>query len=1286
MAVAVRAITSIADADDVAGPFAAGQSLAIDSGGVWRPITPLTIPLHAITSGNVNPSIWIDHSITDASFPSPTGTAPDYAPRLLTVNYQASSSNISSPFDLTCIGDTVRVTYGSPSVDGRGTVQARTSLFDVQGSGSASNEFAADMGWMRFGTSTKAPVGRAWYTDYTLHGPIGAQNTLLNGVTMCLQKYHSSVPTAGPACAYIAVTRPGAGAGSEVGHALAQTYANEAAFAGVGFSGVPSGTRTRGWHAAFQAGGYASGWMPNTDTSIIGRGLDVTDCEEAGVKLWGPLSAAGFNPKGIWFADDSPSRTWDWLLYADDSAGHMHAPTSGAFLLPGANGTAGQIKWGVDGLAPSMFRQANSTLQISGKVRVVQAGGGDPLLYVTGTAASDPVSIVAETGGGIAKLAVAGTTGNFLTGSAAGDTLLLFKAGKNLRIGDDANTSYAILTSAGAWGFGTTAPTVGFHAALGGRFSGNLPGTITATDAGVYLGMDTTPKVVLITGTSGNRKWQIENVAGVFGLSEPGTAHLTLSNTTLSLLSKLLVQTGAGTNSFAGNLQVDGSTRLAVSLTGLLKATAGAVTVGVAGTDYEAPLGNPGTSGFVLASTTGGARSWVALPVTSDPAASYVTMAAEANLSNETVLGAGVIMAGIASARPTPTVAGPVYLATDTGGGTSYRYGGAAWVQMGASVLHAAAHLPGGADALTTATAVGLSNSSTAGSGAAFSLANHTHKRDVNVALAGTVIGTRNKINFTTNAGSVTVTDDSGNDQVTINIPPPGATTASDTVLGLADTNTAGTGTNFSRNDHQHKRTLNVASAGSVIGTRGKINFTTTAGLVTVTDDAGNDQVTINIPPPAANTVEATVATLTSAAGTAGVLTTYSAGDHRHTIGAAAVTNAMLVNPSATITAGTGLAGGGSLVLGAAVTLSLAAHVATHQPGGTDPLVTAAPVSVGTANAAGSGTALALATHVHRNALAISIGGSPIAGTARTIFNLVAGAGITIVGVDNSPGSDQVTATIASTITAGADPAASYVTMSAEAGLSNETVLATGVHMSSILSSRPTPAVAGPFHFTTDTNGGTLYRWSGAAWVQIAPGVTQAPQAHQASHLPGGTDALTLGSPVTLDGTAADGTAASFPRSDHKHAITFGAPVALDGAAATGAAASTANSAHKHADVNRPTDNEKAAFLGTNGTPSNTNRFVTNSDPRLVAANESTASLTWDPPSVGNLSGFVADFTVTGAAVGDAITHAFSTILPDGMFLFFQAVGANTVRGSIFNMSGAAQDVASGTLRLICRH
>lgn len=57
----------------------------------------------------------------------------------------------------------------------------------------------------------------------------------------------------------------------------------------------------------------------------------------------------------------------------------------------------------------------------------------------------------------------------------------------------------------------------------------------------------------------------------------------------------------------------DGKVNVLDLAAGIPKTNAsGVLSLAVAGTDYEPPLGNPGTNGYVLSSTTGGTRSWVA--------------------------------------------------------------------------------------------------------------------------------------------------------------------------------------------------------------------------------------------------------------------------------------------------------------------------------------------------------------------------------------------------------------------------------------------------------------------------------------------------------------------------------------------------------------------------------------------------------------------------------------------------------------------------------------------------
>src|SRR5207245_1060964 len=78
---------------------------------------------------------------------------------------------------------------------------------------------------------------------------------------------------------------------------------------------------------------------------------------------------------------------------------------------------------------------------------------------------------------------------------------------------------------------------------------------------------------------------------------------------------------------------------------------------------------------------------------------------------------------------------------------------------------------------------------------------------------------------------------------------------------------------------------------------------------------------------------------------------------------------------------------------------------------------------------------------------------------------------------------------ISGTGASGAPTDASYVTMAAEAGLSNESVLGTAVIMSGTLGARPGAAGAGRLYAATDNN--ILYRDTGSVWSAIADlGVT----------------------------------------------------------------------------------------------------------------------------------------------------------------------------------------------------
>lgn len=105
---------------------------------------------------------------------------------------------------------------------------------------------------------------------------------------------------------------------------------------------------------------------------------------------------------------------------------------------------------------------------------------------------------------------------------------------------------------------------------------------------------------------------------------------------------------------------------------------------------------------------------------------------------------------------------------------------------------------------------------------------------------------------------------------------------------------------------------------------------------------------------------------------------------------------------------------------------------------------------------------------------------------------------------------------------------------------------------------------------------------------------------HAASHSDGGADEVNV---TQLGGFPGGGT--TFLRDDGVFAAAgAGTPSAtvepLDGVGDAGVSTDYSRGDHKHEDVNRPTDDEKAALVGTDGTPDATNPYVTNSDPRLI--------------------------------------------------------------------------------------
>lgn len=222
------------------------------------------------------PAVHIYEDLTSAA---PAGTdANDYMPLAVETNYTATDA--ATPTDVTYRGNTSILRYGYGGVASLGTVHNWTSWLTVSGSASAGNEFAHSYHAMRFDNGSQ---GRAWVTDWNLHGPINAQPGLLNGITMFSNNHYNGSPSGGPSGNWI-VTKPAQGGGGSAAHTAATTYKLDVGLGIVGYAGT-TGSPTRGFEVGLQVGGYGSGWMTSSDSSKVGTGIKLLNIENAAIKI-----------------------------------------------------------------------------------------------------------------------------------------------------------------------------------------------------------------------------------------------------------------------------------------------------------------------------------------------------------------------------------------------------------------------------------------------------------------------------------------------------------------------------------------------------------------------------------------------------------------------------------------------------------------------------------------------------------------------------------------------------------------------------------------------------------------------------------------------------------------------------------------------------------------------------------------------------------------------------------------------------------------------------------------
>lgn len=149
------------------------------------------------------------------------------------------------------------------------------------------------------GFANSGTPGRAWLTDFTVHGPIATQQQLLTGINLVFANYFNGQPSDSASCAVGLSAGNSNGGSLDATHAAATRYPN-----GVGLAivGAVAGGTARGWEVGIQVGGGTSsahgalaklagtGW--GNATSKIGTGVLVRDHQVAGVNI-GPRDTTG---------------------------------------------------------------------------------------------------------------------------------------------------------------------------------------------------------------------------------------------------------------------------------------------------------------------------------------------------------------------------------------------------------------------------------------------------------------------------------------------------------------------------------------------------------------------------------------------------------------------------------------------------------------------------------------------------------------------------------------------------------------------------------------------------------------------------------------------------------------------------------------------------------------------------------------------------------------------------------------------------------------------------------
>lgn len=178
--------------------------------------------------------------------------------------------------------------FGTPTIQASGTGHAFTATVIIQRS-NADSEHACYFGMLRYDSDLGSTQGgRAWLTDWAVHGAPDVQQQLLSGVNVVLNNRFNGSPSQSPSYAFAALTANGAGGGWD---GKGTVHASDVGFWVGGQSQDANGL---GFYVGFKVGHgthprtgstltNAFGW--NFGASTVGKGMQLDDFTTHGVHV-----------------------------------------------------------------------------------------------------------------------------------------------------------------------------------------------------------------------------------------------------------------------------------------------------------------------------------------------------------------------------------------------------------------------------------------------------------------------------------------------------------------------------------------------------------------------------------------------------------------------------------------------------------------------------------------------------------------------------------------------------------------------------------------------------------------------------------------------------------------------------------------------------------------------------------------------------------------------------------------------------------------------------------------